>query len=88
MTRPFTSSLGPLAAVFVLASLAMPAGQAQQTAATVVLYEGARVVPGDGSPAIENAAFVVQNGRFTRVGRRGDVPLPAGGDVRKSSRTA
>jgi imidazolonepropionase-like amidohydrolase len=42
------------------------------------LYEGARVIAGDGKAPVENAAFVVENGRFTRVGRRGEIPLPAG----------
>src|SRR5689334_10727185 len=46
-----------------------------QTAAT--LYEGARLIAGDGS-AIENSAFLVENTQFTRVGRRGQIPLPAG----------
>jgi imidazolonepropionase-like amidohydrolase len=44
-----------------------------------VLYEGARLVDGNGRAAVEGSAFVVENGRFTRVGRKGEVPLPAGG---------
>ncbi len=50
-------------------------GQAPASATTV--FEGSRLITGDGSAAIENAAFIVENGRFTRVGRRGDVPVPA-----------
>lgn len=46
-----------------------------QTSATV--YEGARLITGDGA-VIENSAFVVENGRFTQAGRRGDVQIPAG----------
>jgi imidazolonepropionase-like amidohydrolase len=42
------------------------------------LYEGARLIAGDGTPAIEDAAFVVENARFARVGRRGEVQPPAG----------
>jgi imidazolonepropionase-like amidohydrolase len=42
------------------------------------LYEGARLIAGDGKAPVENAAFVVENGRFTRVGRRGEIPLPPG----------
>jgi imidazolonepropionase-like amidohydrolase len=41
------------------------------------LYEGARLIPGDGSPAIERSAFVVENGTITRVGRQGEVSAPA-----------
>jgi imidazolonepropionase-like amidohydrolase len=40
------------------------------------VYEGARLITGDGA-VIENAAFVVENGRFTQAGRRGDVQIPA-----------
>ncbi len=43
-----------------------------------VLYEGARLITGDGGAAIERAAFVVENGRFGRVGRQGEVQAPAG----------
>ena len=51
--------------------------QAPQAAGTTV-FEGARLIVGDGSAPIENAAFVVQNNRFTQVGRRGQVNVPAG----------
>src|SRR6185436_11077603 len=44
----------------------------------VTVFEGARLITGDGSPPIENSAFIVENSRFTRVGRRGEVPIPAG----------
>src|SRR5262245_23231987 len=44
----------------------------------VVVYEGARLIFGDASAPIENGAFVVQNGRFTAVGRRGAVSVPSG----------
>lgn len=43
---------------------------------SVTTYSGARLLTGDGS-VIENAVFVVENGRFTRVGRD-DGTLPAG----------
>ena len=46
--------------------------------AQTVLFEGARVIPGDGSAAIENAAFLVERGAITRIGRKGDIALPAG----------
>jgi len=44
-----------------------------------VLYENARVIPGDGAPAIEHAAMLVRDGRITRVGRAGEVGVPLGG---------
>ena len=45
---------------------------------TVVVYEGARLIVGDGSASIENAAFTVDNGRFVAVGAVGEVAVPAG----------
>lgn len=48
-------------------------------ASDVVIYEGARVIPGDGSAPIENAVFVVENGHFTVVGPAASVTVPAGG---------
>ena len=38
-----------------------------------VLYENARLITGDGSPAIERSAFLVEKGTITRVGRAGDI---------------
>src|SRR5262249_33514534 len=43
----------------------------------VMVFEGARLITGDGS-TIENSAFVAENGRFTLVGRRADAQVPAG----------
>ena len=47
-------------------------------ASAQTLYEGARVIPGDGSPAIEDAAFLVEGATITRLGKRGEVAAPAG----------
>jgi len=65
---------GLLATVVALASASAQRG----TTASAVLYEGARVITGDGGAAIENAAFLVENGHFGRVGRRGEVQASAG----------
>ena len=43
----------------------------------VTVFEGARLIAGDGSAAIEDSAIVVSNGKFTEVGRRGQVKVPA-----------
>ena len=53
------------------------ANQARQGGGAV-LFEGARLIAGDGRAPIENAAFLVEGNRFTRVGRKGEIPLPAG----------
>ncbi len=51
-------------------------GQAPATGVTV--FEGARIIVGDGRAPIENAAFVVNGTRITEVGRTGQVRVPAG----------
>jgi hypothetical protein len=64
------------AGLFLFAAFSWPAaGQAPRPAVTV--FEGARLIVGDGS-AVENAAFIVENGRFTAVGRNGEVAFPPG----------
>lgn len=45
---------------------------------TVTLFEGATLVTGSGEAPIENAAFIVENNRFSRVGKKADVAVPAG----------
>ena len=45
---------------------------------TAVLYEGARLIPGDGTAPVENAAFVVDGGVITRIGHVGELPVPVG----------
>ena len=49
-----------------------------QSQGRVVVFEGARLITGDGSAPIENSAFIVENGLFTRVGRRDQIQVPAG----------
>ena len=51
-------------------------GQTRTTGVTV--FEGARLITGDGSAPIEGSAFIVQNDQFTRVGRRNELQVPAG----------
>lgn len=63
--------------LFIVAACAGPdTGGTTVTDAT--LFEGARVIVGDGSAPLENGAFVVENGRFTLVGATGAVDVPAG----------
>ena len=44
----------------------------------VTVFEGARLITGDGSGPIENSAFIVENNQFNAVGRKGELPVPAG----------
>jgi imidazolonepropionase-like amidohydrolase len=72
--------------VLVLATAVVAAGcsspeQTQQTQTAgepSIVFEGARLITGDGSAPIENSAFVVSGGSFTAVGRRDSVQVPAG----------
>ena len=43
-----------------------------------VWFEGARLIPGDGSGPVENSAFLLENETFTWVGRKGERQPPAG----------
>jgi imidazolonepropionase-like amidohydrolase len=70
--RPMTFAL--VTAALVMAAVVQ---QTAQTPATRV-FEGARLITGDGSAPIEDSAFVVQGNRITAVGRRGQVNAPAG----------
>src|SRR5215472_4281117 len=56
----------------------MPVVVEAQQPAPVTVFEGARLIVGDGSAAIESSAFIVQSGHFTAVGRKGQITVPAG----------
>jgi len=43
-----------------------------------VLYEGARLIAGDGSAPIESSAILVENGAITRIGSKGTIGTPRG----------
>jgi imidazolonepropionase-like amidohydrolase len=75
MRRPNVPLL--LAAGFFLAAAHVLPAAAQAPRPTVTVFEGARLIVGDGS-AIEDAAFIVDNNRFTAVGRKGQLAVPAG----------
>ena len=66
----------PILIASVLLSAAILSAQAP--AARTTLFEGARLITGDGAAPIENAAFLVEGNRFTRVGRKGEIQAPAG----------
>ena len=61
--------------VIIAISMALAVGQPQ---ATATVYEGARLIDGNGGAPVDNAAFVVEGGRFTQVGRVGQLKAPAG----------
>ena len=71
-------TLGTVGGLLLIALAAAPTSAQRGAGAAAVLYEGARLIAGDGAAPIESSAFLVENGHFTRVGRRGEVQAPAG----------
>ena len=66
-------------ALCILFAAALPIVPAHsQPNSGVVLYEGARLIPGDGGAAISESAFLVERGVITRVGRKGELGAAAG----------
>jgi imidazolonepropionase-like amidohydrolase len=65
------------------ACLCFPAGRSgvkgQGRTPAVTVFEGARLITGDAGAPVENSSFVVEDNHFTRVGRRGEIQVPAGG---------
>ncbi len=67
---------GLLALALLLSGCAAPAPD-EPAASTATVFEGARVIVGDGQ-TIENATFVVDDTRFVAVGASGSVEVPEG----------
>ena len=67
-----------ICSLLVAAGLVSVNGAQVRQANSAILFEGARLIAGDGLPPTENSAFLVEGARFTRVGRKGQIPLPAG----------
>jgi imidazolonepropionase-like amidohydrolase len=44
----------------------------------ITVFEGARLIVGDGQPPIEQATFIVEGARFGRIGTSRDVQVPPG----------
>src|SRR5262245_22047637 len=73
MRRILTAILAIALALIVM----WPGSSAQVLATNRILFEGDRLIVGDGSPPIENSAFTIENGQFTRIGKKGELtPSP------------
>jgi imidazolonepropionase-like amidohydrolase len=55
-----------------------PSEETVAPATTAVVYDGARLIAGDGSAPIENGVLVVDEGVITAVGTTGEVTTPEG----------
>lgn len=71
------SLLASIGILLAVCWLVLGTAQAQQAPA-VRVFEGARLITGDGGAPITDAVFIVANGQFTAVGRRGEVNIPGG----------
>jgi imidazolonepropionase-like amidohydrolase len=54
-----------------------PQSQLTSESSDVILFEGGRLITGDGN-VLEDAAFLIENGRFTQVGVSGTINVPVG----------
>ena len=73
------TALSYLVVVVGLPYMACSGTEPQAPALTgVTAFEGARLISGDGSAPIEDSVFIVEKDRFTEVGRRVEVEVPAG----------
>jgi imidazolonepropionase-like amidohydrolase len=70
--RTFFASCAAVAAIAGLSG----ASQTPPPADRPTLYENARLIPGDGGPAIERSAFLVEKGRISRIARAGEIRPP------------
>ena len=70
------SHLKTSSSFFVAAAIAVVTMVAPASAQT--LFEGARLITGDGG-VIESSAFIVTGNQVSQVGRKGEVSLPSGG---------
>jgi imidazolonepropionase-like amidohydrolase len=72
-----------LTGLLALTTLVAACGQTTETTQApagppTTVFEGARVIVGDGSAPIENGVVVVRDTQFVQVGRAGEVQVPEG----------
>src|SRR5947199_557448 len=67
----------PVLYLLVLAAVYLPTLASSQARRSPVWFEGARLIIGDRTPAIESSAFMVEGDTFTWVGKKGDRQPPA-----------
>ncbi len=64
--------------VFAAFCLSDAAAQQPPASTGVILFEGARLIAGDGGAPVDNSAFLVESNKFTKIGKKGELQLPAG----------
>jgi imidazolonepropionase-like amidohydrolase len=71
----------PICALMCVLALLTACSTGNQAAATEggpVLFEGARLIDGNGVTPVEDSAFVIENNKITMVGKKGQIQAPAG----------
>ena len=58
---------------FLLLLLAACSSQSPRKEGAAILFEGARLISGGGGAPVENSALLVESGKFTKVGKKGEV---------------
>ncbi|MFB3097095.1 MAG: hypothetical protein ACE1ZZ_00305, partial [Dehalococcoidia bacterium] len=48
---------------------------------SVVVVVGATLIDGTGAPPVPETTLVIEDGRILQIGRRGEVPIPAGAQI-------
>src|SRR5688572_17024947 len=81
--KRYTKSLTAMTLLLFLAACGAPEAKEGEAAngeavADTSIYFGVRIIPGDGSPAMEDMSIVTSKGKITQVGPRKDVPPPKG----------
>ena len=64
----FLKIVVPVAAILLTAC-----GSPTPTRPGVILFEGARLITGEPGAPIESSAFLIDNGKFSKVGRKGEI---------------
>ena len=78
-SSPFVTAAGLSCGLALAAACAAPEPEQAPDATDAIVFEGARVLVGDGG-VIENATFVVDGDRLVSVGASGAVEVPAGAE--------
>ena len=68
-------------AILAADSALLPDQAAVAQGPAVTVFRGARLILGDESPTIENAAFIVEGGRFAAVGASDQIQIPANATI-------
>ena len=78
MARRLTPALILVVTIAALLGLAPWSTPAVGQTGSATVFQGARLINGTGTPPLDNAAFVVENGRIGPVGRADQIKAPAG----------